>query len=59
MHLGLVPGALENGGGLHLLRVGVGGAGQLGAAVGAVANYRLVGHLGQTAIMAYRMRVLR
>ncbi len=30
----------------------------VGAAVGAVANYRLVGHLGQTAMMAYRMRVL-
>ena len=28
----------------------------IGAAVGAVANYRLVGHLGQTAMMAYRMR---
>ncbi len=28
----------------------------IGAAVGAVANYRLVGHLGQTAMMAYRLR---
>ena len=30
----------------------------IGAAVGAVANYRLVGHLGRTAMMAYRMRAL-
>lgn len=28
----------------------------IGAAVGAVANYRLVGHLGETAMMAYRLR---
>jgi uncharacterized protein (DUF697 family) len=28
----------------------------VGAAVGAVANYRLVNHLGETAIMAYRQR---
>ncbi|MBC7446731.1 MAG: EcsC family protein [Hymenobacteraceae bacterium] len=30
----------------------------IGAAVGAVANYRLVGHLGQTAMMAYRLRTV-
>mgnify|MGYP003495968940 CR=1 FL=1 len=31
----------------------------VGAAVGAVANYQLIKKLGKTAMMAYRMRILK